>query len=275
MKFGGSSHGGITSARTKLFGVSRGGGALGGIGPIEPNMEKPLRHTYLRLAPELRASVYGPNDATAPALSGSRHPVLAGFDETDTLPFGGYLPNIVVEPDVTVLATHIAAFPMYPPETAWMREPRSTLPAITARDGKAGSRLVWFAADLDRCFARDQSFEHGKLIANAVRWALARGAAVELSGTQGLVSPTLYQQPGRQVLHLNNRLIYAPVPGRQSELIALGPVTVSLPLAGALPPQAVSLRVSGTSVPTRIEDDRLVFDVPAVRDHEVIAVDWR
>ena len=47
--------------------------------------------TYLRLTPELRAKTVGPHVAAEPPATGTRHPVLKGFDETDILPFGGSL----------------------------------------------------------------------------------------------------------------------------------------------------------------------------------------
>ena len=140
--------------------------------PSSNNIETHARHSYLRLAPELRAGVYGSRDATAPAPEGKRHPILAGLEEADTLPFGGYLPVVSVDAGTEVLATFIPDFPIYPPETSWMREPRSDFAAITVRTAPSGGKLVWFVADLDRCFARDESFEHALLFENAVRWAL-------------------------------------------------------------------------------------------------------
>src|SRR5690606_34621546 len=134
-------------ALAKLFGVHRAEGSHGGEGPPDQNLETHARHSYLRLLPENRASVYGSRDVTAPAKAGTRHPILAGLDDTDTLPFGGYLPVVSVDPGVEVLATFIPDFPIYPPETSWMREPKTDIPAIVAKAGPAGGKLVWFVAD--------------------------------------------------------------------------------------------------------------------------------
>src|SRR5690606_32258728 len=142
-------------------------GDHGGEDPADHNIETHARHSYLRLSPENRASVYGSHDASAPAPGGRRHALLAGLDETDTLPFGGYLPRVTVDPGVEVLATFIPDFPIYPPETSWMREPKTDIPAIVTKTSPAGGKLVWFVADLDRCFARDEQFEHALLLANA------------------------------------------------------------------------------------------------------------
>ena len=108
------------------------GRQLGGQGAPDANLETHARHTYLRLSPELRSGVYGPRDTTAPAAGGQRHPILAGLESADTIPFGGYLPLVSLDKNVEVLATFIPDFPIYPPETSWMREPRTDIPAITA-----------------------------------------------------------------------------------------------------------------------------------------------
>lgn len=252
-----------------LFGVHRAEGSHGGIETPDGNIENWSRHTYLRLAPEVRGGVYGPRDATASAPEAVRHPILAGLDETDTLPFGGYLPAMRVAPDVTVLATFIPDFPIYPPETAWMRTPVTDLPAITVRTHPKGGKLIWFVADVDRCFAREDQFEHALLIANAVRYALDGKLKVSLSGTHGVVTAEHYRQGGRHILHLNNRLILSRVPGRQYDLVPVGPVEVRVRDVVA---DAVSLRVRGGTVPARRDGDVLVFTVPEVLDHEVAVI---
>ena len=156
-----------------------------------------------------------------------------------------------------------------------MRQPHSDLPMITLRDHASGGKLIWLAADLDRCFARDRHPEHALIIANAARWAVGRQAAVTLEGTYGVISPSLYEQDGRYILHLNNRLITASVPGRQSELIPIGPVTVRLRLGLGETADVVQLRVAGEQVTATSKGQELVFTVPQVLDHEVAVIHRR
>lgn len=252
-------------ALARLFGLHRGRGTHGGIGPIDPNIETSARHTYLRLSPENRINVYGPSDKTAPMQGKPRHPLFAGLEHTDTLPFGGLLPVMSVDDDVDVLATYIPDFPIFPPETSWMREPRTNLPAITVKTSPAGGKLIWFVADIDRCFARDESFEHGLLLANAVRWALGKTSKVHLSGTHGVITADLYQQGDRHILHLNNRLLLSRIPGRQYDLVPIGPVEVRVRTSAS----TVDLRVGGKAVAATREGDELVFTVDQILDHEV------
>ena len=90
----------------------------------------PSGHTYLRLTPELRARVDGPKAGDEPSAAGERHPTLRGFEETDILPFGGMLSPLRVDAAATVPVTFVPAFPTYPPETAWMRQPSSDIPGL-------------------------------------------------------------------------------------------------------------------------------------------------
>jgi hypothetical protein len=199
--------------------------------------------------------------------------VLAGLEETDTLPFGGYLPVVSVDDDVKVLATFIPDFPIYPPETSWMRQPYSDVPAITVRENGKG-KFVWFVADLDRCYARDDQFEHARLITNAARWMLGDHSLLRLEGTHGLVTAALYQQDKRQIVHLNNRVLISRVPGRQNELVPIGPVTLRLRKPAGKSASDASLRVAGKTVKIIDEGSEIAIDAGAILDHEVIIVDW-
>ncbi|WP_064710206.1 alpha-amylase family protein [Rhizobium bangladeshense] len=260
-------------ALADIFGLHSKGTSHGGKDAANADIETSARHTYLRLSPELRADVHGPKDETAPEPAGERHPVLTGFKDADTLPFGGFLPVVSVESDVTVLATFILDFPIYPPETSWMRKPHTDLPAITVREQANGSRLVWFVADLDRCFARDEQFEHGRLIANAVNWILADRALLALEGGHGFITATAYRQGDRQIVHLNNRVLTSRIPGRQAELLPIGPVTLRLrrkTASGATP--TASLRVSGHQPKVAVEGEEIVIEIGQVLDHEVIVI---
>ena len=264
----GEDRGGL--ALGELFGVRRAEGSHGDIGPINPDMETWPRHTYLRLSPENRAHRYGPSDRTAPTTEGERHPLLAGLEGTDSIPFGGFLPVMQVDADVEVLATYIPDFPIFPPETSWMREPRTDVPAITVKRHASGAQLTWLIADLDRCFGRDENVEHAQIIVNAVRLALGDTAKVSLSGTHGVITAELYRQGERHIVHLNNRLLLSHVPGRQFDLVPIGPVEVRVNVGAAA--ESVTLRVAGKSVPARRDGAALVFTVEAILDHEVAVI---
>lgn len=258
-----------------LFGIKMAGCSIGGRGMADTDIEVSDRHTYLRLSPELRGSVDGPKDDTAPAADCVRHPILRGLEKTDIIPFGGYLRGVSTAPDVTVLATLVPDFPIYPPETAWMRVPRTDIPGITVRETPSGGKLVWFVADIDRCFARDENVEHGMLIANAVRWCVGERTHVALEGGLGHISVSMYSQGHRDIIHLNNRISTSRVGGRQHDLIPVRSIRVAVRARpGCKSPSNVSLRVQGMSVPATVTDTGIAFDVAEVLDHEVAVIDW-
>jgi len=155
-------------------------------------------HTYLRLTPELRTRVYGPKAGNEPAANGERHPALAGFDETDILAFGGTLESLRVDSDATILATFIPAFPVFPPESVWMRQPRTEIPGLIVNEVGGHGRVAFLPADLDRRFGRDNLPDHANLLANLVRWTSRGKSAVASRGRRicGLPLVSAAEQTG-------------------------------------------------------------------------------
>jgi hypothetical protein len=258
-------------ALADLFGATATGTHHGSAGAAGPSWETWAAHTYLRLSPELRARVDGPRMGIEPPVSGERHPALRGFDETDILPFGGRLE--VVQPDDTahVPLTYVPPFPIYPPETAWMAQPTSALPALLLSEGSDGGRVAYLPADLDRCFGRDNLPDNADLLANLVRWAVQDRVPLRVDGP-GLIDCHLYRQPGRLVLHLvnltNAETWRAPV----HELIPVGPLRVAVQLPEDVRGQTVQLLVAGGTAPATDRDGWVSFEVASVLDHEVAVV---
>src|SRR5256885_8199316 len=83
------------------------------------------------------------------SIMGERHPVLAGFDDTDILTFGGALEELRTEPGVIVPLTFVPSFPAFPPEMAWMRQPTTNIPALVIN-----SKIAYLPADIDSRYAR-------------------------------------------------------------------------------------------------------------------------
>lgn len=256
-----------------LFGVHHSGDPHGSIGGTDTDIETHRSHSYLRLLPERRKEVHGPLDSEAPEVTDTpRHPVLAGLDDTDLVGFGGYLPSVRLDPGTVTLATFVPDFPIFPPETSWMREPRTDQPAITIRSTAAGSRLVWFVADIDRCYGRDAQVDHGLLIANAVQWALGDSARVAAEA-DGLVMASAYVKGDLTIVHLTNMVVTSPIPGRERTIVPVGPVRLRLRRSPGEPQvDTVTLRVAKQKIPAAVEGDWLVVEIERVEDHEVIVV---
>jgi hypothetical protein len=223
------------------------GAHLIGTPGAERNWAIQTQHTYLRLAPE------------------PRHSILRGFDETAILPFGGMLGPLKVDGAVTVPLTFVPAFPIYPPETAWMRQPKTDIPGLVLKD-----RVAFLPADIDRRYSHDSLPDYADLLANAVRWAANGSIPLSVEG-RGLFDCNLYTQPGRVIVHIVNLTATGRMP--IDEMIPVGPVKVGVQLPEGVRGRSVKMLVANTVV-TPSRDRRWVrINIPSVLDHEVLVID--
>jgi hypothetical protein len=206
-------------------------------------------HTYLRIAPELQS-----------------HAVLRGFEETAILPFGGSLRALGTEPGVAIPLTFIPAFPVYPPETSWMRETKTDIPGLVLN-----GRAAYLAADIDRRYAEDNLPDHANLLANLVRWAAGDRIPLRVEGP-GLLDCNLYAQPGRVILHVVNLTNEGAWRAPLDELIPVGPLAIRVRLPGGVAGRHLRLLAAGTEGRLSVKDGWAAFEIPSVKDHEVAVI---
>ncbi len=231
----------------------------------------PTLHTYLRLSPELRGQTDGPKNGTEPPVSGTRHRILSGFDETDILAYGGLLQPRRIDPGTEVLLTFIPEFPIYPPETAWMRQPKTDIPGLILNSMSQKGRVVFLPADIDRQFGRYNLPDHGNLLANIIRWTMKDNIPLTIDG-KGLVDCHLYSQTGRMILHIVNLTSAGTWRQPVDELIPVGPFTVSIKLQEDVSGKNLKLLVSNLNVRTTVKDGWCRFEIQSILDHEVAVI---
>ena len=258
-------------ALADLFGAHATGTRLGSADSPERSWAGQTLHTYLRLHPELRAGVDGPKAGTEPPVSGERHPVLSGFEETDILPFGGLLEPIQTDANTIVPMTFIPAFPIYPPETAWMRVERTNIPALVLNTTARGGRVAYLPSDIDRRFARDNLPDQGNLLANLVRWAAQDKIPLGVKGP-GLIDCHLYRQADRVILHLVNLTSAGTWRAPVDELIPVGPLEVKVRLPDGVHGRNLQFLVASGKTSAKVEKSWSVFEIKSVLDHEVIVI---
>jgi len=228
-------------------------------------------HSYLRLTPDVGQDVDGPRSGEEPARSEARHPILRGFEETNILAFGGVLPEVKPESAAAVLLTLIPVFPVYPPETSWMRVPRTKIPGLLIRE-RNGTRIAYMPADIDRRFKHGNSPDHGDLLANLARWAARETIPLEVQGP-GLIDCHLYKQERRLILHLVNLTSAGTWRSPVHELIPVGPLAVRVRLPDGVRGERLRLSVSGKTVKLTRQSQWARFEVPAILDHEVAVLE--
>jgi hypothetical protein len=257
-------------ALADVLGVGFTGGRHGSLGAAETWGGGD--HTYLRLLPDLGKEVYGPASGGEPVVSRPRHPVLKGFEETDILPFGGLLLEVAPRDHAEVPVTFIPDFPAYPPETSWMREPRTDIPGLVLKDSAGGGRRAYFAADLDRRFFRDNLPDHGDLLENVVRWTAKEDIPLQVEG-RGLIDCHLYRQRNRLVLHLVNLTSAGTWRSPVHELISIGPLEISVRIPRDVHGRAVRFLVSGERKPVARKADWAGFEMNSLVDHEIAVIE--
>ncbi|HVX42245.1 MAG TPA: alpha-amylase family protein [Mycobacteriales bacterium] len=254
-------------ALADVLGVHATGAHHGSAEPGSADWASWARHSYLRIIPELRAGVDGPMTGAEPPVDGARHPVLAGFEETDVLPFGGRIDAVTVAAGGTVPLTLVPPFPIYPPEKSWMEHPRSDLPALVLRE--AAGRVAYLAADLDRCFDRDRQPDHAQLLGRLVRWVAADGVPLAVEGP-GTLDCRLYTAGDRVVLHLVNLTGTVSHTGPVDEVIPVGPHRLWIRRPAGSTVSRARLAVRGEDVEPEVDGDWLSVPVPSIEGHEVV-----
>ena len=225
-------------------------------------------HTYLRLTPEMRSQVYGPQTGTEPAVAGERHAVLKGFEETDILPFGGFLSSVKTDNNTKIIMTFIPEFPIYPPETAWMREPKTDIPGLVLNTMPNGSHVAFMPADIDRQFSLHNLPDHGNLLENVIRWASKDDIPLSVKGA-GLIDCNMYHQTGRMVLHMTNLTSAGTWRAPIHEYIPIGPVSVKVKLTNDVKGEYLNLLVAGQKIPAIVNNGWSHFQVNSILNHEI------
>ena len=256
-----------------VFGVHATGSHHGSDTDDRKSWDEWGQHTYLRITPERRRWVYGPSIGTEPADESPRHPAFTGFDDTDLLPFGGRLEVIVPSENVAAPLTLVPPFPIYPPETAWMRYPASQVPALVLKESPHQGRVAYLAADIDRTFGRSRLPDHATLLANLTRWTAQDRIPIAVDGP-GFVHCQLYEHDQRRILHMVNLSGFETGNAPVHEYYPVGPLTVTFENADwADSAVTAKLLVAGTTSQARAVAGKVTVVVDSISDHEVIVIE--
>lgn len=201
-------------------------------------------------------------------LTQKDHPLFGLTPHTDILPFGGQLRITHSDGTLDTVAALIPAFPIYPPEFSWIRE-KSDIPAVYAGTLPGGSRVVYFPADLDRCYGVAHVPDHRKVLEGAVDWALQGLRQIRVSAP-GHVNCSIYRKDESIQLHLVNLAgCNAPL-GALEENLPVGPVELALRDAGTWK-EAVGLW-SKERFEVTYEGDFVKIRIPMLGEQELIVL---
>jgi hypothetical protein len=134
------------------------------------------------------------------------------------------------------------------------------------------SRVVYFPGDIDRAFWQILSDDHGKLLRNAVRWALNEDPVALVSGP-GLVDVTAWKQEKSMTVHLVNLTNPMMMKGPFRELIPVE-ASVSIKVPSTTKVKSVKLLFQQRDAQYTTQNGMISLVVPRINDHEIIAIDF-
>jgi Hypothetical glycosyl hydrolase 6/Beta-galactosidase trimerisation domain len=201
--------------------------------------------------------------------SGTRTPIVAGFDGTALLPGAEYRRPIRGRAgDALPLLTVVPGYPAFPPEMVFPRTPSTNEPAATFRQ-IGPSRVAYFAGDVDRTCWRSSSPDLSRLLQNAIAWV--RGDApmpLKMTGA-GVLETFLWQTESGYALHLVNYTNPHMLRGWVRESFPVGPLRIDL---ASLPVSKARALRAGRDLALSHGEGRMRFEIPSVVDYEVIAL---
>ena len=219
-------------------------------------VEGPMKNSYLRFTNE----------------NGQYHPILKGLENTTRIINGIYRLGIRPNMEFPSPVTLIPSYPDLPMEHVYPRVPETDIREIYLRE-IGESRIVYFPWDIDRTFWEILSVDHGKLLRNAVQWAMNDEQPVTVRG-QGILDITVWQQKQSMTVHLVNLTNPMMMKGPFRELIPLPEQEVTIQIPAGKSVKKVHLLVSGIEPEFFVTDGSVQLVVPSILDHEVIALDF-
>lgn len=218
----------------------------------------PMQNSYLRLEKDTE--------------TGAVHPLIQGIDNTERIINGVYRLEVKANAEFPhVPLTLIPTYPDLPMEEVYPRVPQTDIPEVYLREIGQG-RVVYFPWDIDRIFWEILCVDHGRLLSNAVIWALNEPSPVTVIG-QGVLDVTIWRQSNSMTVHMVNLTNPMMMKGPIREFIPLGAQRVRVRLPEVCKVRAVKLLKSETVPDYQIIDGYLEVVVPTIIDHEVLAID--
>ena len=217
-----------------------------------------MKNSYLAVTPD--------------PMTGQYHPLVKGLEKSGRI-INGTL-RVHVEWPEELLNAPLKLIPPYPDlpmEKVYPRIETPQTPEVSVRDYGKG-RIVYFPWDIDRTFWEVLCVDHLQLLDNGFRWALGIDPPVSVTGP-GVLDISVWEQENSITVHLVNLTNPMMMKGPFRELITVGEQTVRLRVPGRGKPSRIHLLVRGEAVPFEVEQSGIVFRVPSILDHEVVAID--
>lgn len=220
-------------------------------------VEGPLQNSYLRIRPE---------------ASGGFYPVAKGLEDSYRVINSTYQVKVKPAINFPTAVTIVPTYPDLPMEDVYPRtkDEDNKLSGIYMREIGKG-RVVYFPGDIDRAFWQILSEDHLRLIRNSIRWALQEEPVVTVKG-KGLIDVSVWRQDKSMTIHLVNLTNPMMMKGPFREFIPID-ASVDIRVPSDMQVKKVKLLFAGREMNFMNKDGMITVDVPAISDHEIVALD--
>jgi len=229
-----------------LFGVS-----------YSDRVEGPMKNSYLRLKGDPK--------------TGRFHPALNGLEDAYRIVNGIWRLDVKPISDFPSPVTLIPTYPDLPMEHVYPRKPDTNIREVYLRElGK--SRVSYIPWDIDRTFWEVMNVDHGRLLRNIINWTVNEEPPARVTGP-GIVDVTVWRQKRSMTVHLVNLTNPMMMKGPFREFIPIGEQEVKVQIPPNTTVKKIQLLVSDDTPDYAITNGIASLTVPAVLDHEVVALD--
>lgn len=203
----------------------------------------------------------------------SEHSLSEGYEGARRIVGGTRILEVEALAGTDVVFRFIPDYPDLPMEEVYPRSYDGP-PAVVAREHSSGGRTVYIAFNIGEIYWQALQADHGRLLANAVRWSLGdRSPHVEVRGA-GLVDIAVradHDQVAVSMVNLNNPMAMR---GQNHETIPLTDQEIRVRLPGHVTSAEAHLLVADRSVPVEIEAGIARVEVERLDLLEVVHLTW-
>jgi hypothetical protein len=198
-----------------------------------------------------------------------QHPLVSSFKDTTLIQGSSWRVPLASESDPVL--THIAAYPMYPTEAVYSRQPHTNEAVAVVRE-RGSSRLVYLAEDVEAGYWRTTAGDLGDLATNAIHWLVGDTSPLKVEG-EGLIEIYGWQTEPGYAVHLVNFTNPYFRAGLTRRNYPVGEQKVRMELRDSKPVKQARLLRSGQTLNVRQNGKIVEFTIPKLVDYEVAALE--
>ena len=205
------------------------------------------------------------------ALNGD-NPITQGFDGASRIIGGTYLMAVDAAADTEQPFLYVPDFPDLPMEEVYPREaPKGA--AVVTRQHAGGGRTVFIPWNIGGIFWEVMTRDHGRLIENAVRWALGKRPDVETTG-KAVLDISVREGEDATTVVLNNLTNPMMMKGPIRDIYPVGPQQLSLAIPEGRRFARADLLVAGGALEGTVAEGRVSVTIPGLETLEAVRFTW-